>query len=259
MSGFRITALLVAITLTTVISVSPGFSQANPWFYFEIGDTLTVIAPSGVNLRDSSAAAADKIAVIPFGQVVIAQSHYEGRDEFENRKGSWMRVKYGDREGYLFSGFLTRMRVPAFNTDELDCYYLTWFERFFRVNADSLVYEGSTTYEGFDPDGKDWGASNWEAFSDETVIKHYTGYEYKDLILESTEITMNDVLNLLEYYVAQLKANCPATYYRQEGNSLGIEVKKDFRGWIKRIECYQIEFVAERTVDKVAIRLRSSG
>jgi hypothetical protein len=132
---------------------------------------------------------------------------------------------------------------------------LAWFENLIRANVDTLIYKGKNLYKGFDLDGKDWSVSNWEIFRDETVICHLFGYENEDLIIESTEISMNDVMNLLEFYIDQLKKNCPDASYAKEENGLSIEVKTDYRGRIKSIQCFDLHFVAEKSIHKVIIRL----
>ncbi len=232
-----------------------GQYSSHPWFYFEMGDTLTVIAKSGLSLREGGSSESRKIETIPFGKGIIAFGNYEGREEIENRSGSWVKVKYKNLEGYVFSGYVTKLKVPNFDVDKLDCHNLAWFEQFVRENVDTLSCKGKKLYKGFDLDGKDWGSSNWEMFTDETVIYHSFGYESEDLIIESTEINMNDVLNLLEFYIEKIKKKCPDYYYMKEGKKLQIDVKKDNEGYIKTIECFDINFIAEKSIYKTVIRL----
>lgn len=232
-----------------------GQYSSYPWFYFDQGDTLTVSAKSGLKLRDSSSFDSEIIGFIPFGKSVIANGNYVRREVVENRNGSWLNVKYGELEGYIFSGFVTKLKIPEFGKEDLNCWNLQWFEKLIRENVDSLVCQGQKTYKGFDPDGKDWGGSNWEIFSDETVIYHLFGYETEDLLIESRVLNMNDILNLLEAYIDKVKEKCPKEQFTEEGSSLEIKVKLDEEGYIKTIECLQMSFIAEKSIHKTIIRL----
>ena len=232
-----------------------GQYSSYPWFYFEIGDTLTVSAKSGLKLRDSSSVDSKVIALIPFRKSLIVSGNYVGREVFENRNGSWLKVNYGHLEGFVFSGFITKLKIPEFGAEDLRCWNLEWFEKFIRANVDSLVCQGQKSDKGFDPDGKDWGKSNWEIFTDETVISHVWGYESEDLIIESSELNMNDILNLLEVYIDRIKEKCPTAGFMEGGNNLEIEVKLDNEGYIKTIKCLPMSFIAERSIYKTIIRL----
>lgn len=229
---------------------------ALPWFYYQVGDTLTVIAKSGLTIREGSSKESKKIGTAEFGQKLIAKSGFEGSEVIEHRAGSWLKIKYGNLEGYVFSGFVTTLKIPDFEMDKLECSNLAWFEKMARSNVDALVCKGEKVYKGFDLDGKDWGTSNWEIYGDETIIRHVLGYEYEDLIIESTTINMNEVLNILEAYIEKIKKKCPDEFYMKEGNKLGIDIKHDEKGHIKSIQCYQMEFTAERAINKTIIRLR---
>lgn len=95
-------------------------------FYFENGDTLTVISKSGANLRDSNSIKSTIINSIPFGEKVIARPtecyvHFV-TDSFDNRYGSWINVEYGGKEGCMFSGFLTKLKLPNFDFESIICY-----------------------------------------------------------------------------------------------------------------------------------------
>ena len=247
--------IIIVILLFTQSLV--GQYASHPWFYFEVGDTLTVVAASGLNLRDTSSAESNKVGVIPFGGKIIALGNYDGiEEEFGNRKGNWLKVKYENLVGYVFSGFVTNLKVPAFALEEdPNINDLVWFEKFARTNVDTLACKGERLYKGFDEDGKDWHKSLWEIFTDETEIYHSFGYESEDLIIESTEINMNDVLNLLEYCIGQIQKTKPDEHSLEEGRSLQIDVKKDSQGNVKTIECTRLNFFAENNFHKTTIRV----
>lgn len=228
-------------------------------FYYEIGDTLTVAAKSGLHLRDSSTSTSSKIGIVPFGGKVIAHSLYEGGyDEFDNRMGRWLKVKYKGLTGYVFSGFVTKLNVPVLDFTALEdgCYHLGWIEKLIRINVDSLVYKGDNTYKGFDQDGKDWRRSHWEIYSDETIISHLFSYESEELIIESSKIGMNDILNVVEYYSSKMKEKC--TDYptlNEEEKELDLNILRDEYGRIKSIECLHLKFKAEKSLYKTTVKV----
>jgi hypothetical protein len=86
---------------------------------FKESETLNVWAISGLNMRDKSDAKATKIAAIPYGSKVIVQPNIGIKVPFEVEefkgfivKGYWLLVKYGDTEGFVFDGFLSRLPAP---------------------------------------------------------------------------------------------------------------------------------------------------
>lgn len=81
----------------------------NAYFY--------VIAPNGLSLRKSGFTDSEKILTIPFGAKLKQLAPIYTIDlTVENIDGSMMEVLYKGREGYVFSGFLSKYPVP--NKDE---------------------------------------------------------------------------------------------------------------------------------------------
>lgn len=239
-------ALLIQnFSLSQVTSVS--------WLYYEKGNTLTVVAVNGVNLRDSSSSSSRKLISIPFGQKIIAEDQFWHTTVIQDRHGGWIKAKYRDFEGYVFSGFVTNLKIPKLDTSKIICEYQTWFEDIFRANANSLVFKGERIYKSLD---KDKGSSTkWEVYKDETIINHFYGYECEFLILENPEITMNDVLNLLEYYIAMLGDKCLSKSENPDEIKSEIEIIKEY-GWrIQKIKCEKIGFNAERINHKIIIEM----
>ena len=226
--------------------LAPGQS-----FYFEDGDTLTVVCKSGANLRDSNSISSSKIAGIPFGGKVIARTTdcclYFISDTFDNRYGSWIKVEYQGKVGYLFSGFVTKLKLPNIDFASINCYDTGLFEAVVRMNTDTLLCSGTRRYNGFDQDGKDSRVSKLEVFNDETRINEVFGYECRDLIIESTTINMNDVLNLSEYFLDKLKDQCSNHFFWQQENIYrrGINLRKDGY-YIDQLSCGGLGIQAEK-------------
>jgi hypothetical protein len=78
------------------------------------GLPYTVMAPSGVFLREGPSKTSKRLLSLPFGSLVYeinAQSSYYKISEIdtstiEGIRGHWMRVKTQSIEGYVFSGFM---------------------------------------------------------------------------------------------------------------------------------------------------------
>lgn len=99
---------------------------------FKDNETLSVWATSGLNMRDKPHAKATKLISIPYGAKVVVQPNIGVKIPFEVEefkgftvKGLWLLVKYGDKEGFVFDGFLSRLPAPK--------------------KADSLRFEGYLT------------------------------------------------------------------------------------------------------------------
>lgn len=87
---------------------------------YKAGDKLTVLAKSGLSLRASAGANGKKKTNLPFGSVVTVMA--EGLRTVPNSvvefkgysiKGYWVKIKAGSEEGWVFDGYLSRLKVDA--------------------------------------------------------------------------------------------------------------------------------------------------
>jgi Bacterial SH3 domain len=108
--------LLLLVTLSFSYKINAQESR------FKEGETLNVWAQSGLNMRDKPDAKAPKLTTIPYGAKVIVQPNIGVKIPFEVEefkgfivKGYWLLVKYGNTEGFVFDGFLSRLPAPAKN------------------------------------------------------------------------------------------------------------------------------------------------
>jgi hypothetical protein len=70
------------------------------------GEDKYVAAKSGINLRSGAGKSSSVITTIPFGSKVTIEKS-EGDEIFlDGRYGKWVNVKYGNKTGWVFSGFL---------------------------------------------------------------------------------------------------------------------------------------------------------
>jgi len=233
-----------------------------PWTLFDytIGDSLQVLAKSGLTLRDSASMNGKKITAMPFGSIVVGLSTLTHWEVNGDRPGAWLEVSYNGQKGYAFSGFLTSLTIPAIQPSDLSIDHMIWFETIARANADSLIYKGHNLFVGFDQDGKDQSNANWEIYKDGTLLNYVSGYEETYLIIESYEFTLNDILNLLEYYTDILNAKYFDPTGQDVKNRAKINVIREGQS-IKRIECgrMDIEFTAENISPKNFISFKIDG
>jgi hypothetical protein len=97
-------ALLSAIDTTAQYS---AFSQV-----YQPGSKLFVHALQGLSLRIDSDLKAKAIKVVPFGAEVEVVSDPKPKEQITNSNilGTWVKVKHGTDNGYMFDGFLSRLK-----------------------------------------------------------------------------------------------------------------------------------------------------
>ena len=103
---------------------------------FKDGETLYVWAQSGLNMREKSDAKASKVAAIPYGAKVFVSTNIGVKIPFEVEefkgftvKGYWLLVKYGNTEGYVFDGFLSRLPAPKYEKGGIEDYFKAHFKK----------------------------------------------------------------------------------------------------------------------------------
>ena len=221
------------------------FSQI---LYFEIGDTLTVLAKSGLSLRDSNSIVSKKLGVASFGQRIIVSGSEIFSDVIDGRRGWWIKVNLNDKIGFMFSGYLSQIKIPESFLEKPGCCRYPYLEEIVRLNVDSLIGKGERNWKGFgETDGR---SAKWELFKDGTLIQYWGYYESEDLVVESYNITMYDILNLLEYYLDNLPDCCK----NPERGPYKIDLEKDeFTRDILSIKCQKLWFSAKSLGDKIII------
>ena len=112
--------------ITGLIIFIQAFGLTAQQSRFKENETLNVWAASGLNMRDKPEAKSTKVATIPYGARVTVQPNIGIKIPFEVEefkgftvKGYWLLVKYGNTEGFVFDGFLSRLPAPN-KADTLD-------------------------------------------------------------------------------------------------------------------------------------------
>ena len=109
--------LICALAVVLLFPASPIHGQT----YTE-GDTLFVVAQSGLRLRTSPNTEAGTIRILEYGDPVVVSNTY-GFDEAYHEKsnwldGQWIQVTAHRVTGYLFDAYLTAL-APVSHEDEL--------------------------------------------------------------------------------------------------------------------------------------------
>ena len=140
--------LILAIILGIVVPIlSFGITEYQP------EDKLFIWAESGLNLRESADSKSEVLIKIPFAEEVICKgrkSWYEYlnnsqklKDKTETTdgklieielKGSWVKVKFGSYEGFVFDSYLSRFK-PSIKSNESRSVI-----EYFKTECDSLIY-----------------------------------------------------------------------------------------------------------------------
>jgi len=84
---------------------------------FVEGQKLSIVAPSGLSLRDAPNQMGRIIDVIEFGEQVTVINSSElvcKSDKIEWVEGNWILVNYQGQEGYMFDGYLTDLPLPKY-------------------------------------------------------------------------------------------------------------------------------------------------
>ena len=95
---------------------------------YQIGDTLTVNAYSGLNMRTRPDQSAKVITLTKYGEKLIVTTlpTEKNTTEINTLSGNWIKVSDGINTGYVFDGYLTRLpvvdneKVSRHNTSVID-------------------------------------------------------------------------------------------------------------------------------------------
>lgn len=126
--------LLVFIFLLAVTST---FSQAAFSKTYQPGKKLYAQALQGLSLRADTNLKAKVLTVVPFGDVVevMADSKPKVAITNSNISGTWVKVKYGINTGYMFDGFLSRLK-PMDKTENYTYELADYLKGIFKAVSD---------------------------------------------------------------------------------------------------------------------------
>jgi hypothetical protein len=94
--------------------------QSNAGVKYKTGDDLFVFAKSGLTLRKTPDKEGEKVSTLPFGSKVNVIDADLESDPYTTKEpcglemtGHWVRVKSGQKEGFLFDGYLLTLDPDA--------------------------------------------------------------------------------------------------------------------------------------------------
>ncbi len=106
----------VALIIVLFFLPATGFCIAD----YNVGDELNVLAPSGLVLRETASPQGKKLGTVLLGETVTVLpekfkkvAHTVVEFKGYNIRGFWVKVRHGNREGYVFDGYLSRYKAPG--------------------------------------------------------------------------------------------------------------------------------------------------
>lgn len=118
------------------------------------GDKLNVLTLSGINLRAGAASTSATLVKIPYGAAVVVTDDSLRKighrvEEIERFiiEGYWVKVRFGDKEGYVFDGYLSKLPAPDYKDSAVyeegwDLHYLKTSFRNTAVRKNTKKYNG---------------------------------------------------------------------------------------------------------------------
>ena len=103
---------------TAFLYTSLAFAIEN----YQANETLNVLTISGIKLRDKPGGAV--LQSVPYAAKVITLEPKNNNfpTHVEGISGSWVKVKFNDKIGYVFDGFLSRLPAPSLTDANLRAY-----------------------------------------------------------------------------------------------------------------------------------------
>jgi hypothetical protein len=182
---------------------------------FSEGETLYVWALSGLNMRKLPDAKSEKIAALTYGTKVTVQPNIgiivaHEVEEFKDFKvkGIWLLVRYGDKEGFVFDGYMSRLVAPK--------YYKKGIENYLddKIGNIGEKYDLIEVKSEIDEDNSN---SYKQKYQKEIIYEHTSAYE-----TDVEKITLPN-LTLFEGYILLRQL-----YHNDSEDLFRFDAKKNF-------------------------------
>ncbi len=157
------TPLSLPVSLLIACFWPPPHTHAQDRDY-AVGETLHVLATSGLRLRDAPSGKT-VLATLPYGAKVIAgeTAPYPPAEKIDGLAGSWIKATYKGKSGYVFDGYLGVFPAPDTAIHSLKAYADRYFIK--KGKPFTHVYGEEETV-------------------DSIAIQHYT---YRNMLIEVRE------------------------------------------------------------------------
>jgi hypothetical protein len=138
------------------------------------------------------------------------------------------------------------LKIPTATEKDFDCFYLNYFEKIYRANFGKVICE--TQFEDTTAiDEKLWKRNEWELFENGDLITKYYGYESHEISIDSDKVGRNDLLNLLEWYIAELKERECVNQSNEKVYHIELNVKN------QGVSCEELQLWAEYSLGKYRV------
>lgn len=171
------------------------------------GDTVYVNSYRGLKLRDSTDVNSKIIKILDHSTMLVLQdSIFRLNLVIDERYGGWLKVKSKHGvEGYVFSGYLSKIEPHNYTASEFEynqdlCMneVLKWILNYLEKD-DSLLSTTTKIIENkFSP--KYSTSTLYKFYMSGSLVIVEQGYESQYVTLELTDISLNEILNAIEYY-----------------------------------------------------------
>ncbi len=209
-------------------------------------DIQKVYAFSGLKLRQSPHMNAKVIKIIPFGENVLVKERTEIINTVEWLKGTWIKVQYNGREGYILDSFVSALPMPS-NDYELtqrdaDISYplISWVEKNFKITASSDTIEDRNYYKII------------QYFEDSIVLCRKESTHAFEATVEIPNIRISEAYNLVKsMFLTKIERELfeeNATFIANKNNEIDkirigidapIEIKETPLGVLVKVTSYQ--------------------
>jgi len=119
--GIFFIALLAGLSIFSKSKKPTGSFYEAEYYY--------VLANSGLPIREKPSPKAAKLYKIPYNTKIKVDKFTGVENTFQGLKNYWAKVTYNGRTGYLFSGFLSRLKGPKYNLRSLKRYAFDTFKQ----------------------------------------------------------------------------------------------------------------------------------
>ncbi len=237
--------MLLLITTTSLTWGIPN--SVEPEVFFK-GQSVYVVAPAGLNMRVAPNMDAYQITTIPYGssiQILAPVNENLEKEEIEYALGSWIKVGFENKVGYVFDGFLSNLPIPSgITTYENDNSMMRllneWINEYQELcyTPDTIVTEHQTTI-------------NYEFVNGATFAKIKQNDQIKTKLI-LTDVRIMDVFHLIKgFYLSsdEKQALDENTLFIKDKNGLVRLIKIYDNNYceIKRLKNGNIQLIMQST------------
>ncbi len=80
---------------------------------FKDGNTLYILASSGLNMRDQPSKTGKAVVLVPYGGFIKLTHTTQKSEVIDNISGNWIEADFNGKKGFLFDGYLTTLKPPV--------------------------------------------------------------------------------------------------------------------------------------------------